>query len=206
MSRVNLRDYDNSWYRPGRPLLWQAVWFFIGLPLLRCALLPSSAFRVWLLRRFGARLGTGVVIKPGVRVKYPWHLEVGDCCWLGEDCWIDNLTTVTLGDSVCISQGAYLCTGNHNWSDPSFGLMTKSIVLGNGAWVGAKTLLAPGVELGAGAIASAGSVVMRNIPAFEIHAGNPAAFVKHRRIKTDGDDFDLERELNVAPVAARASA
>ena len=104
MSPVSLREFDNSWYRPGRSRFWQAAWFFVGLPLLRWPLLPSSALRVWLLRLFGARVGNGVVIKPGVRVKYPWLLEVGNNCWLGEDCWIDDLTTVRLGDDVCISQ------------------------------------------------------------------------------------------------------
>ncbi len=182
-STVRLADYDNSWYQPGRSRLWQAAWFLLGLPVLRSALVPSSALRVKLLRLFGAHIGDGVVIKPGVQVKYPWHLHVGDHCWLGEACWIDNLTTVRIGSNVCISQGAYLCTGNHDWADPTFGLMVAPITLGDGAWAGARSVLMPGVELGAGAIAGAGSVVSKNIPAFEIHAGNPAQFARHRRLR-----------------------
>ena len=95
--------------------------FFLGLPVLRCSVLPSSSLRALLLRCFRASIGEGVVIKPGVRIKYPWRLRAGNNCWLGENCWIDNLATVTLGDDVCISQGAYLCTGNHDWSDSAFG-------------------------------------------------------------------------------------
>jgi putative colanic acid biosynthesis acetyltransferase WcaF len=177
-----LRDYDNSWYQPGRSKLWQAAWFFLGLPILRCSILPSSGLRVALLRYFGAQVGTGVVIKPGVRVKYPWHLKVGNDVWLGESCWIDNLTTVRIGNDVCISQGAYLCTGNHNWSDPTFSLSVDPILLGDGSWVGAKAFLSPGVVLGEGAVAAGGSVVSKNIPDYEVHAGNPAAFVRSRRI------------------------
>jgi putative colanic acid biosynthesis acetyltransferase WcaF len=182
MSDVRLRDYDNSWYDPGRSKIWQAAWFFVGSPILRLSVLPSSALRVWLLKLFGAQLGTNVVVKPGVQVKYPWHLRVGNDAWLGEGCWIDNLTTVRIGNDVCISQGAYLCTGNHNWSDPAFGLAVEPILVGNGSWVGAKVFISPGVVLGDGAVAAGGSVVTKNIPNYEIHAGNPATFVRHRRI------------------------
>ena len=184
MSAIHLSVYDNSWYRPGRSRLWQAAWFFLGLPLLRSTLVPSSGLRVALLRGFGAHVGTGVVIKPGVQVKYPWHLNIGDHTWIGEGCWIDNLTTVRLGSNVCLSQGVYLCTGNHDWKDPAFGLLVAPITLRDGAWAGARSVLMPGVELGAGAVAAAGSVVSRNIPDFEIHAGNPAQFAKHRLLRS----------------------
>ncbi len=184
MSEVQLRHFNNSWYQPGRSRYWQAAWFFVGLPLLRSPLMPFSAVRVWLLRLFGAAIGEGVVVKPGARVKYPWRLRVGDHSWLGEDCWIDNLAAVTLGHDVCISQGAYLCTGNHDWSDPHFGLMLGPITLGNGAWVGAGALLAPGVTLGEGAVAAAGSVITKSIPGGEIHAGNPAVFARRRSFGT----------------------
>ncbi|MDQ2777578.1 MAG: WcaF family extracellular polysaccharide biosynthesis acetyltransferase [Acidobacteriota bacterium] len=188
MSNVRLREYDNSWYHPGRSRAWQIAWFFLGLPLLRCALLPSSGLRISLLRLFGAHVGAGVVIKPGVRVKYPWHLKIGNDCWLGEDCWIDNLTAVEMGSDVCVSQRAYLCTGNHDWSDPKFGLRPASIVLRDGAWVGAGALIAPGVVLGECAVAAAGSVVTENIPDFKIYAGNPAVFVRTRRMRGDQEE------------------
>ena len=184
---IDLARFDNSWYTPGRSRLIQAAWFFVGLPLVRCAVLPGSGLRRELLRLFGCRVGRGVVIKPGVRVKYPWRLVVGDHAWIGEDVWIDNLADVVIGSNVCISQGAYLCTGNHDWSDPAFGLMTKPITIRDGAWVGARALLAPGVTLGCCAVAAAGSVVTKDIPAYEIHAGNPARFVRRRVIVTRED-------------------
>ncbi len=183
MSSIDLSRYDNSWYHPGRSRLWQAAWFFLGLPLFRSSVLPSSGLRVRLLRAFGARIGSGVVIKQEVNVKYPWHLVVGDHCWIGEGAWIDCLTTVRLGSNVCVSQGAYLCTGNHDWKDPGFGLVVSPIQVNDGAWVGAQSILTPGVVLGEGAIAAAGSVVTRDIPDFEIHAGNPAVFARRREIR-----------------------
>jgi putative colanic acid biosynthesis acetyltransferase WcaF len=146
----------------------------------RCSLTPSSALRSWLLRLFGGRIGHGVVLKPGIRVKYPWRLSVGDNSWIGEDCWLDNLEQISIGSNSCVSQGAYLCTGNHDWADESFGLIAKPIRLGDGAWVGAKCVVGPGVELGECSVAAAGSVVTKSIPEYEIHAGNPAKFVRRR--------------------------
>ncbi len=183
MKLVELRRYDNSWYNPGGSVVKRALWMLLGQPLFGSAWLPGSALRVRLLRTFGARIGERVVIKPAVRVKYPWHLEIGDDCWIGEDCWIDNLTTVRIGCNVCVSQGAYFCTGNHDWSDPRFGLRIQPIELGEGSWAGAKSFLTPGTVLGSYAVAAAGSVVRGTIPAFEVHAGNPAQFVKLRAIR-----------------------
>lgn len=183
MPQPDLSAYDNSWYKPGRGKFVRILWFFVGLPLLRCQFLPLSSVRRLLLRSFGAKVGRGVALKPGVRVKYPWHLSIGDHSWIGEDVWIDNLATVHIGSNVCISQGAYFCTGNHDWSDPLFGLKVRSIVLEDGSWVGAHALLCPGVRIGECGVAAAGSVVTKPIPPFEIHAGNPAQCVKRRIIR-----------------------
>jgi putative colanic acid biosynthesis acetyltransferase WcaF len=185
MSAVDLASFANAWYNPGKPAWVRALWFFVGAPVVSSRLLPLSSVRVWLLRLFGASLGQGLVIKPGVRIKHPWMLTAGDRCWLGEDCWIDNLAPVTLGRNVCISQGAYLCTGNHDWSDPAFGLIVKSIALADGAWAGARSVLCPGARLGEGAIAAAGSVVSGSVPPWEIHAGNPAVFVRRRTLRPE---------------------
>ncbi len=188
---VDLGTYDNAWYKPG-PLWKRSLWFFVGQPLLRQTWLPSSGMRVRLLRAFGARVGKGVVIKPQVEVKYPWFLTIGDHCWIGEHCWIDNLTTVSLGNNVCLSQGAYLCTGNHDWTDPSFGLMIAPIYCCDGSWAGARSLLGPGTVLDVCAVAAAGSVVTGIVPAYEVHAGNPASFVRSRVVVPKSTQADLE--------------
>lgn len=180
---TDLSRFDNSWYSPGRNFFVQVLWFCLGAPVLRCPLLPSSAIRRSLLRFFGARVGAGVIIKPGVRIKYPWRFSVGKNSWIGEDCWIDNLAQVSIAANACISQGAFLCTGNHDWSDQAFGLMARPISIGAGAWIGAKALIGPGVSVGDGAVAAAGSVVTHEVPEFEIHAGNPARFVRKRVIR-----------------------
>jgi putative colanic acid biosynthesis acetyltransferase WcaF len=182
MCQVNLRAFDNSWYNPGRSVMWRVAWLLAGSPLHRVAWMTSS-WRASLLRLFGARIGDRVVIKPGVTIKYPWHLEIGNDCWVGENSWIDNLTTVQLGNNVCVSQGAYFCTGNHDWSDPNFGLMIAPIRLMNGAWAGAKCILSPGAVLGEGAVAAAGSVITGQVPDYHIYAGNPAVFLRRRTLR-----------------------
>jgi putative colanic acid biosynthesis acetyltransferase WcaF len=180
--RIDLSRFIPT-YRAGRSQAVCALWFFAGLPLLRCAIIPSSGFRRWLLRLFGATLGAGVVIKPGARVKYPWLLRAGNHCWIGEDCWIDNLALVDLGSNVCISQGAYLCTGSHDWSDPAFALITRPISVRDGAWICARAFVGPGVEVGEGAVVAAGTVATKNIPPYAVYAGNPAVKVGKRKLK-----------------------
>src|SRR5208283_1652487 len=122
MPLPDLSSYDNSWYSTGRSKLVRALWFFLGSPLIRCELLPFSSVRRVVLRCFGASVKRKVVLRSGLRVKYPWHLSIGEHSWVGEGVWIDNLVEVRIGANVCISQGAHLCTGNHDWTDPSFGL------------------------------------------------------------------------------------
>jgi putative colanic acid biosynthesis acetyltransferase WcaF len=186
MAELDLSKFDNSFYHPGGSALARAAWFLLGSPLLRCAVIPSNAMRVQLLKLFGATLGAGVVVKPGVRVKYPWRLWVGDHTWLGEDCWIDNVADVRIGSNACISQAAYLCTGNHDWADPLFALVLGPIAIGDGAWVGARSVVCPGVTVGPLAVLTAGSVAQRNLPAAEIHGGNPAVFKRLRGLREAG--------------------
>ena len=195
MVEPDLSSYDNSWYSPQRGQFVRSVWFFMGLPILRSRMLPSSSIRSFLLRLFGASVGRGVVLKPGVRVKYPWLLSIGDYSWVGEEVWIDNLTMVTIGTNVCISQAAYICTGNHDWSDRSFGLQVKAVALEDGSWVGAKALVCPGVTIGRCAVVAAGSVVTSDIPSYEIHGGNPTQFLKRREFReaTQSSDGSLKQ-------------
>ncbi|MGO9242026.1 MAG: WcaF family extracellular polysaccharide biosynthesis acetyltransferase [Bryobacteraceae bacterium] len=179
---VNLSTFRVGEFSRGRPRWIEAAWL-CSQGVLFSTWLPGSRWRVGLLRLFGAHIGHGVVIKPGVRVKFPWRLRIGDHSWIGESAWLDDLCEISIGWNCCVSQGAYLCTGNHDWSDPSFRLILKPIVLCDGAWVGAHAIVCPGVTLGEQAVAAAGSVVTKDIPAFEIHAGNPAAFTRRRILR-----------------------
>lgn len=179
--KVDLSTYSNKWYKPGgKPKL--IIWYFVNILLVRPSWSISSGFKVGILRVFGAKIGKGVVIKPRVNIKYPWKLVVGNHCWIGEDVWIDNLGQVTLEDNVCISQGALLQCGNHNYKKSSFDLIVAPISLKQGCWIGARSCVAPGVTLETHAILTMGSTATTDLEAFSIYAGNPAVF-KKKRIK-----------------------
>ena len=171
---VDLEHYDNSDFDPGRGKLVRTVWYYCSLLFLESGWLPVSGIKVRLLRLFGARMGRGVVIKPHVRIKFPWRLTVGDHCWIGQGAWIDNMAEVRLGSHACISQLVYLCTGSHDHRRCGFNLITKPITIGDGAWLGARSTLMPGIAVGANAIVAGGSLVTKDVEPAAIVAGNPA--------------------------------
>jgi len=142
--------------------------------------LPVSAIKVILLRIFGASIGKGVNIKPCVNIKYPWKLSIGNDTWIGENVWIDNLDTTAIGANCCISQGALLLCGNHNYKKDTFDLMIGKILLEDGVWIGAKATVCPGVTCKSHAILSAGSVATKNLEPYSIYQGNPAIKVRDR--------------------------
>lgn len=148
---MRLDHYANAEFNRGASRLKEALWLATNGALLS-SWLPGSSWRRWLLRCFGAKIGKGVVLKPGIRVKFPWRLTVGDHVWLGEDVWVDNLGQVDIGSHSCVSQGAYLCTGSHDWSDPRFGLIVRPLTIGVGCWVAARAMLAPGTIMEDGAV------------------------------------------------------
>lgn len=171
---TDLSKYDNSWYNPGGNVLKRFLWYFVNALVIKNHLNPISGIRVKALRLFGAKIGRGVVIKPGANVKYPWLLTVGDYSWIGEDVWIDNLAEVSIGSNCCLSQGAMLLCGNHNYRLPTFDLMVKPITVEDGAWVGAKSVVCPGVTVGRDSILTVGSMATSNLEAGKIYQGIPA--------------------------------
>lgn len=181
---VDLSRPDNSDFNKGRSAAWIALWYFVGAPLLSTRWIPLRPFKAGVLRAFGAQVGAGSYIKPGVRVKFPWYLTIGDHCWIGEDVWIDNLAPVKIGSHVCVSQGAYLCTGNHDWTTSNMKLFRREITIEDGCWIGARVLVSPGVAIRTGAIVSAGSVVTGNVPEWQIWGGNPAKHIRDRHLRS----------------------
>ena len=142
--------------------------------------LPGSAWRILLLRIFGAKIGSLCRFKSGLNVSCPWNLKVGDFCWLGESVWIDSLACVEMGNRVCISQGSYLCTGNHDYKKSTFDLRLGPIFIDSEAWIGAKSILSPSSIIGKGSVVCMGSVVSGSVHPYSIVRGNPANLVGHR--------------------------
>ncbi len=180
--RVDLSSYDNSWYSPGGGFLKSALWYFTNLIFVRNRYNIFSLMKVNVLKVFGAKIGKHCVIKPGVNIKYPWRLEIGDNVWIGEDVWIDNLADVKIGNNCCISQGAMLLCGNHDYKKSKFDLIIGKIVIEDGSWVGAKAILCPNVIMHTHSMLSVGSVASGVLDYYCIYKGNPAVKVKERRI------------------------
>ena len=177
---MHLNTYNNSWYSPGANKFICILWYITNAIIFNSYLMPISSIKVSILRFFGSSIGEGVVIKPKVNIKYPWNLTIGNYVWIGEEVWLDSLATIEIKDNVCISQGAYLLTGNHNYKKASFNLMVLPITLEDGVWIGAKSIVCPGVQCGKEAILSAGSVATKNLIANTIYQGNPAEVVRMR--------------------------
>ena len=183
MGKVSLKKFNNSWYNPGASLIKRTSWYFANVLFFLNPWNPSSYLKVVLLRLFGAKIGSGVIIKPAINIKYPWLLEVGNDVWIGENVWIDNLAKVTVGNDVCLSQGAMLLTGNHNYKKESFDLILGEIKLGDGCWIGAKAVVCPGVSCASHSILAVGSVANKDLQEFGIYQGNPAVLIRKREIE-----------------------
>ncbi|HZM66520.1 MAG TPA: hypothetical protein VFC16_09500 [Nakamurella sp.] len=157
-----LRDFAGTGYDKGRPVVVQAAWFVTQNLAFRKWWFPAR-WRPAMLRLFGGQVGSGVRIRPGVRVHWPWKLVVGDDVWIGEDAWILNLEPVTIGNDVCVSQGAFLCTGSHQRRSPSFEFDNAPIKLADGSWIAAKAIVLRGVTVHPGAVVGAGAVVATDL-------------------------------------------
>ena len=182
---IDLAQSHPGAYRPGRPYAVRVAWLLVEALVFLNPLVVSYRLKAWLLRLFGARVGAGLLTKPGVHVKYPWRLTVGDNCWLGERSWIDNMEDVTLGSNVVVSQGAYLCTGNHDWSDPVMPLAPRPIVVEDGAWIGAFAKVAPGRTIARGSVLVVGAVALEDTEPWGVYTGNPAEKIGVRRLASD---------------------
>ena len=180
--RVQLNLYDNSWYKPGSAIKI-ILWMVVSCLFFKHSLAVFNSLKIVLLRLFGAQIGKGVLIKPSVTIKYPWLLTVGNYCWIGEGVWIDNLAEVRIGDHVCLSQGAMLLTGNHNFTKATFDLIVKPIILKDGVWIGAQSVVCPGVICESHSILAVQSVATKRLGAFSVYQGNPAVLLKERVIK-----------------------
>jgi putative colanic acid biosynthesis acetyltransferase WcaF len=165
--RGRSRPVEAAWY------LLKCVFFVTPLPF-------PSPVKVFLLRWFGASIGRSVVIKPRVNIHFPWKLSIGDHTWIGEEVFILNFEPVNIGSHCCISQRAFLCTGNHDYRQPDMPYRNRPIIIEDGVWVGAQVFVSPGVTIGTEAVISAGSVVTKNQPPKMVCGGNPCAEIKDR--------------------------
>jgi putative colanic acid biosynthesis acetyltransferase WcaF len=154
--------------------LWQLSWLLLARSTPR----PLHAWRVLLLRMWGARIGAGCLVYGDAVIWAPWHLSMGDGAAIGDEAEIYNVAPIALGARAVVSQKAFLCSASHDHRHEDFPLTSAPITLGERAWVAARAIVLPGVSIGAGAVVGAGSVVTRDVAPGCTVAGNPARVVR----------------------------
>jgi putative colanic acid biosynthesis acetyltransferase WcaF len=160
----------------------QVIWYLVNVFFFKNAYNVFSSIKTGLLKAFGAKLGKGVVIKPSVNIKYPWKLTIGDHSWIGENVWIDNLSEVTIGNHVTISQGGLLITGSHDHTKQGFDFITRPIILEDGVWICAGAIVLGGVTCKSHSILGTHATAEKNLEAYTIYKGNPALPIGERII------------------------
>lgn len=157
-------------------LAWQSVWLLLFRPT------PPQlhGWRCWLLRCFGARIGSPCYVYNDVEIWSPRNLVMADYSTLGRRVICYSMAPVFIGERAVVSQGAYICTGSHDYESETFQLFARPIVIGADAWICAEAFLSPGVSIGTGAVIGARAVVTRDQPAWMVCAGNPCRPLKPR--------------------------
>lgn len=176
---VHLSRAGTGNFRRTRSRYLEALWILVEFLLVTNPLQVSSAVRVATLRVFGARVGVNVIMRPRLRVKFPWNLAVGDDCWIGEGVWIHNQGLLTIEDNVVVSQETFITTGSHDIYN-SMDLIVKPVAIRRGAWLTTRSIVLQGVEVGENSILTPGSVATRSLPPNCIFGGNPAKFIRER--------------------------
>lgn len=182
MDKLDIAENRAARKYPLRIQLLRVAWA-AGKGLFRCLPRPLYAPRRAVLRMFGATIGKQVNIANTAAIYFPWNLEIGDWSAIGEHAYIYNLGKITIGQKATISQRAHLCAGTHDYADPALPLLTPPITVGDQAWICADAFIGPNVAVGEGAVVGARAVAMKNVEPWTVVAGNPARFVKQRKMK-----------------------
>mgnify|MGYP001401233979 CR=1 FL=1 len=156
MGNVDLSKFNNSWYNPGSKIK-RLLWYFVNILFFKTSLPYPSKFKVFILKLFGAKTAKNIIIKPNVNIKYPWFLEIGN--------------------------GAYILTGNHNYKKETFDLIVNPVIIEDGVWIGAKSIVCPGSVIKTHSVLSVGSVFSGiSEEGYTIYRGNPATPLRLRKI------------------------
>ena len=133
-------------------------------------MLPN-AIKSNILRIFGARIGSNVILRGKLRIHLPYNLIIGDDCWIGEEVWFINHEKIVIGSNVCISQRSIICSGGHDYKSKSLEYAHKPIEIKDGVWICLDAKILPGVTVGENSVVSAGEIARKSIPDCSILIG-----------------------------------
>lgn len=178
---VRLDRFDKTFgLDRGKPYWFEVLWYLVKMAFFLSAFPYPNSFRRRLLILFGAKIGTGFVIRPRVNIHMPWKREIGDHCWIGDSCEFLNLEPIVMEDHSALGHQVYLATGNHDYKDHRMPYRNAPIRIGRGSWIGSRAFIGPGVHIGEHCIVTAGSVATRSVLPWQIVRGNPAEVVGTR--------------------------
>jgi putative colanic acid biosynthesis acetyltransferase WcaF len=181
--RVDLSRFDNSDFPKGAGAIKRTLWYFTNAAFFLNPLFPFRSPKPWLLRLFGARVGRGVVIHPGVNIKFPWKLTIGDHVWIGQRTWLDNIDQLTIQSNVVISQGAMIIQGSHDYKRVDYPTLSAPVILEEGCWVGAGAMVLMGVTMKSHSVLAAGGVATKDLEPYTVYQGDPARPLRERVIQ-----------------------
>lgn len=164
----------------GRNAVTVQLWWFVQALFFRLSPRFMYGWRRFLLRLFGAEIGKNVIIRPSVKITYPWKVQIGDFSWVGDDATLYSLGNIRIGAHTVVSQNSYLCAGSHDLKKKNFAIYSKPIVIGDGVWLGTDVFVAPGVCIHDNAVVGARSSVFKDLEGGKIYFGSPAKYVKDR--------------------------
>ncbi len=185
LPKTDLSRFNNDWFDEGASKFKWLLWFMANGLFVNTPLNPFNALRIFVLRAFGAKIGKGVILKHRVNVKFPWNLEIGDHCWIGEAVWIENQGKVTIGNNCCLSQGVVMMTGNHNYKKVTFDLIVRPIVLEDGVWLGAGSMVTQGVTCFSHSVLGVAAVASFDLEPYTIYASNPCQILRKRVMEAE---------------------
>ncbi|MGA0174289.1 MAG: colanic acid biosynthesis acetyltransferase WcaF [Phycisphaerales bacterium] len=170
---ARLRRFERG--QPWRSRLWG-----VGSLLFRWSPASSHGWRRWLLRRFGASIGSDVRIDPSVQISRPWNLSIGDRTSVQHEAVLDSIGSIRIGADVMVSQYANLCAGDHDYQDLHMDVLAAPIEIGDRAWIAADAFVGPNTRIGEGALVAARSSAFGDLPANQVCIGEPARPRKSR--------------------------
>lgn len=143
----------------GRSALIVLLWDIVNFLIFFNSPKPLFAFRNFILRAFGAKIGRGVKIRPTARICYPWKLEIGDWSWIGDHVDLYNLEPIRIGKNSVISQYSKLITGSHDYKSEDFQYRNAPIFIGDNVWITIDCLILPGALIPDHSLLSPRSIV-----------------------------------------------
>lgn len=164
----------------GRNSIVCQAWWLVQSLLFSTSPQFLYGWRVFLLRTFGAKIGKNVIIRPSVKITYPWKLRIGDNSWIGDYVDLYTLGEINIGKNTVISQRSYICTGTHDFTKIDFPIYAQTINIHDSVWIATDVFVAPGVTIHKNVVVGARSSVFNDLAENYVYLGSPAKPIKPR--------------------------